>query len=357
MTRITTVDNLLAIQVKPIREDIYNQIKLNWDHIAKPLNGLGDLESITARIGAINVDEKIDISKRAVVMMCADNGIIEEGVSQSDSDVTLAVSMLMGRGESSVCKMAKVAGADTFAVDVGIKDGRNIPGVLDRKITGGTRNFIKEPAMTRQQTIEAIAIGIGTIKDLKDEGYKIVATGEMGIGNTTTSSALSAALLGMNGEQIAGRGAGLSDKGLHRKISIIDEAIKKYDLYNQDAFTCLECVGGLDIAALCGCFIGGALYQMPVIIDGMISATSALVADKLIPGIRDYCIPSHVGAERGMKYIFDSLGFDGIIHARLALGEGTGAVMMFPLLDMALSLYQTGVKFTDTQIDQYVRYV
>ena len=134
MNQEINIDNLLSLKIKPVSEDIYNQIKSGWDHIAKPINGLGDFETITARIGAINGDITIDISKRAVVMMCADNGIIEEGVSQSGSDVTLAVSELMGRKESSVCKMAKVAGADTFAVDVGIRDGLNIPGEIDKKI-------------------------------------------------------------------------------------------------------------------------------------------------------------------------------------------------------------------------------
>lgn len=357
MNQEINIDNLLSLQVKPVSEDIYNQIKGGWDHIAKPINGLGDFETITARIGAINGDITIDISKRAVVMMCADNGIIKEGVSQSGSDVTLAVSELMGRKESSVCKMAKVAGADTFAVDVGIRDGLNIPGVIDKKIANGTHNFINEPAMSREETLQAILIGIETVRDLKLDGYKIIATGEMGIGNTTTSSALAAALLGLDGEKIAGRGAGLSDEGLQRKIDVIDVAISKYDLHNKDALTCLECVGGLDIAALCGCFIGGAIYKIPIVIDGMISSTALLVAERLFPGVKNYSIPSHIGAEKGMEYIFNELGIQGIIHAGLALGEGTGAVMMFPLLDMVLSLYSSGVRFADTKIDQYERYV
>lgn len=352
-----TKEELYNIQVRSIDKMLYKKILQNWDNIAKPLNGLGDFEKITARIGAICGDEGINIAKKAVVMMCADNGVINEGVSQSGSDVTAVVAGLMGQGESSVCKMARVAGADTFPIDIGIKDAANISGVIDKKISCGTRNFADEPAMTETEVFEAISTGIDIVGDLKRKGYKILATGEMGIGNTTTSAALCAALLGVSGKVTAGRGAGLSDEGLKKKIKVIDDAIQKYDLYNSDPLYCLRCVGGLDIAGLCGCFIGGAVYDMPVIIDGVISATAAYTAEKILPGVKEYFIASHRGVESGISILLDKMNMEPVINGRLALGEGTGAVMLFPLLDMALSLYHDGMKFEDISIKQYERFI
>lgn len=349
-------EELQGIHVSPIDRDLYNKIKLNWDHIAKPLNGLGDFEEITCRIGAITHDPQIDISKRAVVMMCADNGVVEEGISQSDSSVTSAVTSLMGQGLSSVCKMAKTAKVDTIPVDIGVSENRLFEGVYDYKVTCGTKNFLREQAMSETETESAISVGIELVKKLKADGYKMIATGEMGIGNTTTSAAVIAAILQLEPGIIAGRGAGLSDKGLDIKIQVIQTAIDKYGLRSATAFDVLRHVGGLDIAGLCGVFIGGAMYEIPIVIDGLISAAAALVAEKLVPGVKEYMIASHLGKELGMKYVLDFLGLTNVISAGLALGEGTGAIMLFPLLDMALSLYSGGVLFSETEVEQYERF-
>lgn len=351
-----TIDELEQLKIKSFDEELYKHILDNWDHIAKPLNGLGDFEKITARIGAIGHDESIDINKRALVMMCADNGIIEEGVSQSGSDVTTAVATLMGEGISSVCKMALEASVDTFPIDIGIKDTDNIAGVYDAKIRRGTRNFAHERAMTSEETLQAIETGINIAGELKTKGYKMIATGEMGIGNTTTSATLIAAMLKLDGKQVAGRGAGLSDEGLNKKIAVIDNAICKYDLYNVSPFEALMSVGGLDIAGLCGIFIGGALHGIPIVIDGIISATAALAAEKIVPGCREFFVASHSGAEKGLMIILNELGLEPVINGKLALGEGTGAVMIFPLLDMTLAIYKGCKKFSDTEIEQYERF-
>ena len=336
--------------------ELYKRILLNWDRIAKPLDGMGRFESLTAQIGAILGTEEIDIAKKAVIIMCADNGIVAEGVSQSGQEVTAAVASQMGRGGSSVGKMAAMIGADTIPIDIGINSRESIPGVLDRKIRRGTRNFRREPAMTREETARAIDTGIEAVAVCKGKGYRILATGEMGIGNTTTSSAVTAALLRCNAEKVTGRGAGLCEEKLQQKRRIVMEAIEKYELYDAGPFRVLETVGGLDIAGLVGVCIGGAVYHLPVILDGVISMAAALLAERLVPGTRKYLIPSHKGKEPAVEMLTKALGMEPVIEGELALGEGTGAVMMMSLLDMALCVYHGGTLFSDIKVKQYERY-
>ena len=351
------------ISIDPFNKDRYDEIKGRWDRVAKPLGSLGRFEDITARIGAIHDSDRIDIRKRAVIMMIADNGVVAEGVSQSGQDVTAAVAEWMGRGESSVCKMARTARADTIPVDIGINMEGSPKGVINRKIMKGTRNFAVEPAMTEDECMQAIETGIDMVCDCSIKGYRLLATGEMGIGNTTTSSALAAALLGRDVSEVTGRGAGLSTAGLRKKMQVIRDALDRY-LPDDDAGIdspeyaeqMLACLGGLDIAGLAGVFIGGAIYHIPVIIDGFISAVAALVAERLVPGTKEYMIASHKGKEPGMKYILDILGLEPVIDGLLALGEGTGAVMLMPLLDTALTLYSDGLSFAETTVEQYADY-
>jgi len=349
-------NDLLNLQIDKPNKAIYDEVKLNWDHIAKPLNGLGDFEEIICKIGAVLNTTNVDISNRAVVMMCADNGIIREGVSQSDESVTLAVTKLMGLGQSSVCKMAKPMNVKTVPIDIGVLENGPFEGVLDYKVSCGTKNFAIEPAMSEAQTIQAIEAGIEVVGLLKSQGITIIATGEMGIGNTTTSAALIAAILNIDANKITGRGAGLSDSGLQKKISVIETAIEKYDLKNKDAIEVLATVGGLDIAGLCGVFLGGAIYGIPIIIDGLISASAALVAAQINENVKEFMLASHMGRETGMKVVLEHLGIKSIIDADMALGEGSGAIMLFPLLDMALALYSDGTRFADTSVEQYERF-
>ena len=357
------------IQIDPFNKSKYDEIRSRWDSIAKPLDSLGRFENITARIGAIHDSDDIDIRKRAVIIMCADNGIVEEGVSQSGQEVTAAVAGWMGRRESSVCRLAKAAHADIIPVDIGINSDVSPEGVIDRKVMKGTRNFAHGPAMTEDECMQAVDAGIDMVCECSVQGYKLLATGEMGIGNTTTGSALASALLGLDAQEVTGRGAGLSDAGLRKKISVIREAVEKLrsdaakdsstaDIRSPEfAFKALSTVGGLEIAGMTGLFIGGAVFHVPVVIDGFISAVAALAAERICPGCKRSMIASHVGKEPGMKLILDELGLQPVIDARLALGEGTGAVMLFPLLDMAMTLYTDGLEFSQTDVEQYERFV
>lgn len=352
------------LEIKQPSKEIENKIQLIWDKVAKPINGLGRFERLFSRIGAIQGTTDIDISKRAIIAMCADNGIVEEGISQSGQEVTSIVTSFMGKYESSVGKMAKVAKVNVIPVDIGINGDDQFDGVISKKIRKGTRNFLIEPAMTEDEVLRAIEIGIEQVRECKEKGYTILGTGEMGIGNTTTSSAIAASLLCCDVNLITGRGAGLSDELLVHKIEVIDSALKKYgfgkyseDKNNQDYFEILRTVGGLDIAGLVGVYIGGALYNVPIVMDGVISQVSALMADKLVPGVKEYAIPSHKGKEPAVKLLNQELNIEPIIDGELALGEGTGAVMLFSLLDVAQALYSSETTFDEMKIDQYERFV
>lgn len=335
---------------------IYERVLKNWDTIAKPLDGMGRFETVTARIGAILGTDRMNISRKAVIIMCADNGIVAEKISQSGQEVTTAVVRQMAKKTSSVGKMAALIGADTIPVDIGMQETERIPGVLDRKVRCGTRNFRVEPAMTEAEAVWAIRTGIEMVSDCRRKGYRILATGEMGIGNTTTSSAVAAALLNCDADDVTGRGAGLSDERLLHKKQVIREAIEKYGLYGADPLYVLQTVGGLDIAGLAGVCMGGGLFHIPIVLDGVISMTAALLAEKICPGTAAYLIASHKGKEPAVEKLMSALQLQPVIDAGMALGEGTGAVMMLSLLDMAMAVYHDRTSFSDIRVAQYERY-
>ncbi len=348
--------NGTPMEIVPPDEAIQQQIKKNWDSLAKPLDGLGMFETIFARIGAIQGNTMPDIRRKAVLVMCADNGIVEEHISQSGQEVTAMVAESMGQGNSSVCKMAAAIGCEVIPVDIGINTDQVYPGVLPRKISRGTANFLRTPAMTKEQACAAINVGIELVEQCKQKGYGILGTGEMGIGNTTTSSAMAAALLGCPAERVTGRGAGLDDTGLKHKQQVIEEALQQYQLKPEEALRILCCVGGLDIAGMTGVFLGGALYHVPIVIDGVISAVAALCASRLCPGTEAYMIPSHKGKEPAAGLLLQELSLQPMLEAGLALGEGTGTVFLFSMLDVALTLYREGTTFADIALAPYERH-
>ena len=344
------------MQAEEINQAVYKQIEKNWDNIAKPLDGLGRFEKLIARIGAIHGTTEIDIEKKAVIVMCADNGIVEEGVSQSGQETTTLIARCLGKGQTSVGKMAAFVGADVIPVDVGVSSDEAFPGVQNRKITHGTGNFAKSPSMTEEQALEAIQIGIEMVAQCKKEGYRLLATGEVGIGNTTTSAAMAAALTGCKVSEAAGRGAGLDDRGLERKRQVIQDALHHYELKKEEPLRILCTVGGLDIAGLTGVFLGGMLCHIPIVADGVISLVAALTAERLVPGTKAYMIASHRSKEPAAEILTKELGLSPVIDAGLALGEGTGAVMMLSLLDIARTLYQSETTFQTMELAPYERF-
>ncbi|MGI6216759.1 MAG: nicotinate-nucleotide--dimethylbenzimidazole phosphoribosyltransferase [Coriobacteriales bacterium] len=332
-------------------QEAADKCKKNWDSIAKPLGSLGLLENVVIDIAGLTGDPDVNIDKRAVVVMCADNGVVEEGVTQTGQDVTAIVASNIAHNDTSVCRMALLAKAETFPINMGMVFPA--PGTIDRAIAPQTNNFTKGPAMTREQAEQAIQTGIDIVSDLKEKGYKIIATGEMGIGNTTTSSALSSVLMGLPVEEVTGRGAGLSDEGLIRKKAAIAKAIEVNNPDPNDALDCLAKLGGFDIAGMVGLFLGGAIYRVPILIDGFISAVSALVASRICPASKVAMFASHVSAEPAAHLVLETLGKKPLICAEMHLGEGTGAVCAIPLIDMALAVYGEMVTFDDINIEAY----
>ena len=340
-------------KIRPLDEKAMEGAKKRWDSIAKPLHSLGELENMLTQIAGITGTPDVRVEKKAVVAMCADNGVVEEGVTQTGQEVTAIVAENFSRHETSACLMAEVAGVDIYPVDIGmITDVKNVTR-KNEKTAYGTKNFAKEPAMTREQLWQAIETGIRIAGEKKQEGYDILLTGEMGIGNTTTSSAVASVLLNRDPAVMTGKGAGLDDEGLKRKIHVIEDAIGRYNLRQADVLTVMASVGGYDIAGLCGLCIGGARYHIPVVLDGFISGVAALCAVHLIPAVADYLIPSHVSKEPAAHYVLDELGLSPLITCDMCLGEGSGAVAVIPLLEMGLKVYGDMGTFEDIKVEQY----
>ncbi len=357
------LNDLYELSVPPVSRDICASSKHIWDSVAHPLDGLGALEEDICRIAAAQGRVLPDITKKALLIFCADNGVVSEGVSQCGSDVTFKVAELMGQRKSSVGIMTQGYPVDIITVDTGIDSDESIDGVIEHKIRRGSGNIMKEAAMSEEECLKAIECGTEMVHELAKQGYGIIATGEMGIGNTTTSTAVLCALSGLGPEQVTGRGAGLSDEGLAKKIAVIKKALSFHQLdctpgviSKEYAFKVLRSLGGFDIAALTGTFIGGAMYKVPVVADGLISAVAALCAEYIAPGCSSYMLASHNGKERGCEAVLAKLKLHPVIDADLALGEGSGAVLLLPMLDMAMNLYKAGTAFGNTGIESYKRF-
>ena len=339
--------------IVPADQGAMDRAKARWDSIAKPLGSLGALEDAVVRIAGMTGSPDVELSPRAVVVMCADHGVVARGVTQTGQEVTAIVAENMSSGDTSVCAMARAANARVVPVDVGV--ARPLAGerVVQRNIRRGTADMTLGPAMTRSEAERAVLVGVEVAQGLCARGINLLATGEMGIGNTTTSSAIAAVLLDRPVEDMTGRGAGLSSEGLQRKIAAIRTAISVNQPDPADALDVLHKVGGLDIAGLAGVFLGGALCHVPVLVDGFISSVAALVAARLCPACKDYMLGSHASEEPASKLVLDQLGLRPFLYAGMRLGEGTGAVAVMPLLDMGLAVYREMATFEDTNIEAY----
>lgn len=336
--------------------DIHDKIKLNWDKVSKPLDSMGEFEKLIARIGAIQKTEQPKLEKVVTAVFASDNGIVYEGVSQCGQDVTAICAEGIADGKKSVNVMAKLNNIEVELFDVGVNATLKSEKVIDKKIRMGTRNFLTEASMTTEETKKALQTGFDIAKDYKNRNIDLICVGEIGIGNTTTSSAVIASLLKLPAINVAGKGAGLSGEGIKRKIRVIDEAIDKYNLYEAEPIEILRTVGGYDIASMTGLIIGAAYFSIPVVLDGFISSAAALAAEKLVEGCKEYMIPSHSSAESAAYNVLKTLGLNPVIHANMALGEGTGAVMMVPMLRTAYEVYKNCTSFFDDGIKAYEHY-
>ena len=327
--------------------------RARWDSIAKPLHGLGLLEDAVVRICAVTGDPDCPLRPRGVAVFCADNGVVAQGVTQTGQEVTAIVAENMTRGETSVCKMASQAGAEVFPVDMGMATRPGCPGLLDRRQGDVTADFTLGPAMSRAQAEACLWAGYRLARELAEKGYRLLAAGEMGIGNTTTSSAVASVLLREEPEGLTGRGAGLTGEGLRRKVAAIRRGIACNRPDPADPVEVLAKVGGFDIAAMAGFYLGASAAGVPVVLDGFISAVAALSACRLAPAAGAGMIASHCSGEPGARRVLDALGLAPVMTAGFCLGEGTGAVALLPLLDMAAAVYREMSTFGDIAVEAY----
>ena len=343
----------MELKTKALSGEAFLEARRRWDSVAKPLGSLGLFEEMLSRIAAIQGSAGISVSPRCVLVFCADHGVVRRGVTQTGSEVTVSVADAVAEGASTVNLMAGRARADVFAVDMGmLRPGRSRC-IINKRLGAGTGDLSSGPAMTRAQAERGIRAGMDLVKEMRDRGYKIIAAGEMGIGNTTALSALACCLLNAAPEEFTGRGAGLPDEGLARKIKTVGDALKINHADPADPVGALAALGGFEIAGMAGAFLGGAVYGVPVVVDGAISAVAALVAARVCPDSKAFMLASHMSREPAGKAVIKELGLRPVLHAGMALGEGTGAAMLFPLLDMALEVYSGGHTFASLGMRPY----
>lgn len=348
------------------------------EKLAKPPGSLGGLEEISIRMAGITGKVKNSIEKSCVVVMCADNGVVEEGVSSAPQSVTMAQTVNFTRRLTGVGALAQSFGSELLIVDLGVKDPipeelyDNVPlrdthKIVNRRVRPGTCNIAREPAMTKDEVIRCIMTGIEMADAVKDAGFDIAGVGEMGIGNTTTSAAVLSALTGLDSSETCGRGGGVNDAGFIRKKEIVDAVSEKYRTPDQEknldsledirhtVLDILADMGGFDICAMAGMFIGAARNRMPVVIDGYISAVAALAAYMLAPDSVDYMFASHQSWEKGYDHAIRALGLSPFLTLNMRLGEGSGCPIAFEVIRGACSVMNDMATFDEAEInDSYL---
>ena len=344
------------------------------EQLAKPTGTLGDLEAMSIKLAGITGLVKNDVRKQAVAIFSADNGVCEEGVASAPQSVTFSQTINFTRGLTGVSSMAKYWGIDLLVCDMGVKmdlpeelltdemtetgcvecDGdvcRNYltKKIVNRRLGRGTANLAKGPAMSEEQFAKAFLTGVEAAENLKKLGYGVFGVGEMGIGNTTTSACVLAALTGRTAADVVGRGGGLTDEGLEKKNRIVDEAVAR--VKGKDTFGILREVGGFDIAAMVGAYLGAARYRLPVVIDGYISAVAALAAARIQPKAKNFMFASHKSKEPGYVLAMDELGIKPIFDLGMRLGEGSGCPITFKILETACAAMNGMATYAEGAID------
>ena len=327
------IDSAGPLDAAAMKEAEERQAKL-----AKPPGSLGKLEDISIRLAGITGRVRSSVHRCRVIVFASDNGVIEEGVSSAPRAVTMTQAVNMTRRRTGMSALASYFGDDVDVVDVGIADDYDCPSIYDRKIARGTKNFYKEPAMTEEEAVRAILTGAEFARKAKEEGMDVIGIGEMGIGNTSTSTAVLCALTGADPETVTGRGGGVNDVGFQKKKQVIEESLARYFDGTEDVIRVLSCVGGYDLCAMCGAFVGAAAYRIPAVIDGFISVVAALCAKRLCPVSADYMFPSHVSEEPGYMIAVRELGLDPWLHLGMRLGEGSGCPVAFRVMEAACAV-------------------
>ena len=335
------IELLDEIKIEPTSTDIKNDIYHKWDLMDKPQNSLGNIEKMVAKYGSMIGNEFPDELKPAMLLMCGDHGIAKYGVSAYPPEVTIQMINGYMRGTAGANVMARHANTDLFVVDVGVNaDLTNLKGVRNEKVAWGTEDFTKGPAMTKNQAIKAIQVGIKVADECIDKGYNLLVTAEMGIGNTTSTAAIASAMLNLEPELTVGRGTGINDERMQIKRRVVAEGLAVNSPIADDALDVLCKLGGYDHAGLAGMIIGGARRRVPTMIDGVNATAAALIAWKLYPECSEYMLCSHLSEEIAHKKMLSQLNLHPIVDAGMRLGEGTGASLAIVVLQTALGLYK-----------------
>lgn len=362
--------------IEDLDREAMDEARKREESLAKPPGSLGKLEDIAVQLSGISGNLYNNVDKSCIAIMCSDNGVVEEGVSSAPQFVTVAQTINFTRRLTGVGTLAKYFDVDLMVVDLGVNadipneiltseplensgsEWRSTNKIIDRKIRKSTSNLAKEQAMTRAEAVNAITVGIEIVRNIKKAGYNIFGVGEMGIGNTTTSSAILSALTALPAEETVGKGGGINDESFARKKEIIDDVVKKYGFQGQadlDIIDVLAKVGGFDLAAMTGAFLGAAIYKLPVVIDGFISVVAALTAARIAPLAKEYMIASHVSKEQGYNHALGALGLPPMLNLDLRLGEGSGCPLAFQIVRGACAVMNQMATFAEAEInDDYL---
>ncbi|MFD7524238.1 nicotinate-nucleotide--dimethylbenzimidazole phosphoribosyltransferase [Paenibacillus chitinolyticus] len=338
--------------IRPLRQEAKDAASVHLDNLTKPPGSLGKLEDMARQLAGITGEVMPDMSRKAIVVMAADHGVCEEGVSAFPQEVTRQMVMNFLQGGAAVNVLARHAGAEVVCVDIGVNADLEHPDLLSRKVRKGTANMAREAAMTREEALQAIRAGIEVADGLAGRGVRVLATGEMGIGNTTASSALLSVLGGIAVEDAVGRGTGIDDARWLHKQEVVRRAIEVNKPDADDALDVLAKVGGLEIAGLTGVILGAAKNACPVVIDGFISSAAALVASRLAPESQPYMIASHQSHEQGHGRMLEAVGLGPMLHMDMRLGEGTGAALCFTLMDAAGKIMREMASFESAGVSR-----
>lgn len=346
---------LFIHRIKQPNETIRNEALRYLDTLTKPPGSLGRIEGLAVQLAGITGELPLKLSRKAIVVMAADHGVCEEGVSRFPQEVTPQMVMNFLNGGAAINVLARQAGADVICVDIGVKADLAHESLLSYKVRRGTGNIARGEAMSREEAIQAIIHGIERVDELAEQGYSLFATGEMGIGNTTPSAAMLAVLTGITAESAVGRGTGIDDNGLIHKQNVVKQAILLNKPDASDPLDVLSKLGGLEIAGLVGVILGAAGNGCPVVIDGFIASIAALLAVRLAPASRAYMIPSHLSQEAGHRLLLEELELQPMLDMQMRLGEGTGAALCLHLIDAAVLIMNEMATFEGAGVSRESR--
>jgi nicotinate-nucleotide--dimethylbenzimidazole phosphoribosyltransferase len=341
-------------EIEPLDENVMKEAQKRIDNLTKPKGSLGRLEELAVLVCGIKRTLNPKIEKKVIFTLAADHGVAEEGVSAYPQEVTRQMVYNFINGGAGINVLARHINAKVIVVDMGVNGEILNDNVLIKKVDYGTKNFLRGKAMTREQAIKSIVYGIELVEEMKKE-IDIVGTGDMGIGNTTSSSAIVAAITGKAVEMVTGRGTGISDEIFKRKIEIIKKGLNLNKPDPQDPIDVLSKVGGFEIGGIAGIILGCAKNRIPVVIDGFISGAGALIAYKLNPLIKNYMIASHLSAEPGHRILLDYMGLNPLLNLNLRLGEGTGAALGINLVEASVKILKEMATFEEAGVSKEVR--